>query len=198
MTDEPSEAADDKRPGLEPDDVSPDDVFPDDKDWTWVLDRRCDECGFVAAELGLGDLPAVIRDSVPTWRDALHREDARRRHRPGVWSVLEYACHARDAARIFGDRVDLMLTEDDPLFANWDQDRTAVEARYADQDPAAVAEELAVESERTAARFAGVDGDAWERTGRRSNGSVFTVATLGRYYAHDVVHHVWDVTGRRP
>ena len=27
----------------------------------------------------------------------------------------------------------------------------------------------------------------------RSNGTVFTVETLGRYHLHDVVHHLWDV-----
>ena len=35
--------------------------------------------------------------------------------------------------------------------------------------------------------------DQWQRTGRRSNGSAFTVETLGRYHLHDVVHHLWDV-----
>ena len=31
------------------------------------------------------------------------------------------------------------------------------------------------------------------RPGRRSNGSVFTVETLGRYFLHDVLHHLHDV-----
>lgn len=31
------------------------------------------------------------------------------------------------------------------------------------------------------------------RTGRRTNGSVFTVATLGGYHPHDVVHPLYDV-----
>ena len=34
---------------------------------------------------------------------------------------------------------------------------------------------------------------AWDRRGTRSNGSVFTVESLGRYHLHDVVHHLWDV-----
>jgi hypothetical protein len=29
----------------------------------------------------------------------------------------------------------------------------------------------------------------------RSNGSEFTVESLGRYHLHDVVHHLHDVTG---
>jgi hypothetical protein len=44
-----------------------------------------------------------------------------------------------------------------------------------------------------AADFDGVEGAAWERRGSRSNGSVFTVASLGRYMVHDIVHHLHDV-----
>ena len=35
--------------------------------------------------------------------------------------------------------------------------------------------------------------DQWDRTGRRSNGSVFTVRTLAAYFLHDVEHHLHDV-----
>jgi hypothetical protein len=38
-----------------------------------------------------------------------------------------------------------------------------------------------------------VVGAAWDRPGLRSNGSRFTVASLGRYHLHDVVHHLRDV-----
>ena len=35
--------------------------------------------------------------------------------------------------------------------------------------------------------------DEWARTGRRSDGAGFTVATLAKYAAHDLIHHLWDV-----
>src|SRR3712207_8864686 len=34
---------------------------------------------------------------------------------------------------------------------------------------------------------------SWDRQGVRSDGAVFTVATLGRYHYHDVFHHLHDV-----
>ena len=86
-----------------------------------------------------------------------------------------------------------MLETDDPLFANWDQDAAALEDGYASQDPTVVAQELAEAGEAAAGRFDGVGQAQWERPGRRSNGSVFTVRTLGTYFLHDVVHHLWDV-----
>jgi hypothetical protein len=45
------------------------------------------------------------------------------------------------------------------------------------------------------ALYRSVPDDAWERSGRRSNGSVFTISSLARYHLHDVVHHLWDVSG---
>lgn len=113
-----------------------------------------------------------------------------------MWSVVEYGCHVRDTCRVFRQRLHLMLTEDDPEFANWDQDVTAIEDDYFHQNPAEVAEAFAAEAETTAAAFDAVRSDQWDRPGRRSNGSSFTVRTFAVYFLHDIEHHVRD-TGRR-
>jgi len=170
-----------------------DPIVPDEKDWTWVLQERCDECGFTASDVEPAQIGATVRDLAPRYVSALHRADARERPAPTTWSPLEYGAHVRDVFRLFGERLDLMLEHDDPLFANWDQDATAREDRYDLQDPTVVADELVVAADATADRFDAVTGDAWDRTGRRSNGSVFTVRTLGQYFLHDVVHHLHDV-----
>ena len=86
-----------------------------------------------------------------------------------------------------------MLDRDAPVFENWDQDETAVADRYGEQDPATVAAELTAAGASFAAAYAQVPSDAWERTGIRSNGSEFTVLTLGQYGLHDLRHHLWDV-----
>jgi hypothetical protein len=86
-----------------------------------------------------------------------------------------------------------MLENDRPTFENWDQDETAIEARYCDQDPADVRDELCANARRYADRFDAVEAPQWSRPGLRSNGSEFTVESLGRYSLHDVVHHLWDV-----
>jgi hypothetical protein len=92
----------------------------------------------------------------------------------------------------------MMLAQDDPLFPNWDQDAAAVESRYAEQDPVDVLAGLRRNADALAAEFAAVDGNQWRRTGRRSNGSAFTVETLARYFLHDPAHHLHDVGGGRP
>jgi hypothetical protein len=139
----------------------------------------------------------MVRDSVPVWRAALAGPDAARRPDDSTWSPLEYACHVRDVCRVFDERLVLMLEQDDPRFANWDQDETAVAEAYGGQDPALVATELAAEAQAIATRFDTVSGDQWDRRGRRSDGAAFTVTTFARYFVHDLMHHVYDVTGRR-
>ncbi len=168
-------------------------IVPDTKDWTWVLERTCPECGYDAAGVALDRLPELLRANAATWAEVLARPDAVHRRAPGTWSPLEYGCHVRDVHGRMGERLRLMLAEDDPRFADWDQDRTAREDRYDEQDPAVVGRELAEAAERVAHRYGSVPPDAWDRPGTRSNGSVFTVASLGRYRLHDVVHHAWGV-----
>jgi hypothetical protein len=168
-------------------------IEPDVKDWTWVLERPCPECGYDGSRVARSDLGDRVRADAALWPVLLAAPDARERPDPTTWSVLEYACHVRDVHRIFGERLALMLGQDDPLFANWDQDETAVAERYDLQDPAVVAAELTAAAEAVASAYDAVPDDAWTRRGRRSNGSVFTVESIGRYHLHDLVHHAHDV-----
>lgn len=171
------------------------DIEPDSKDWTWVLGEPCPECGLAAGEVDPASVGALVLADLPRWEAVLARTEARVRPAPSTWSPTEYACHVRDVFVIFGQRLRLMLDQDDPQFANWDQDVTAIEDDYASQLPSEVATQLVAAGRAVAEAFGGVPGDAWDRTGRRSNGSIFSVATLAQYFWHDVAHHLHDVRG---
>ncbi|WP_098455959.1 DinB family protein [Sanguibacter antarcticus] len=168
-------------------------IPPDTKDWTWVLTAPCPECGFVATEISIGQIGPEVRAGIPRWTAALMRPDARVRPDATTWSTLEYAAHVRDVFRLFAERLDLMLREDDPTFDDWDQDAAAEQARYASLNPMTVAVELEEAGRAVAERFDQVMPSQLARTGLRSNGSVFTVLTFGRYFLHDVVHHLHDI-----
>jgi hypothetical protein len=170
-------------------------IEPDDKDWTWVLARPCPECGYDAAAVAPTEVADRIRRDADEWIRRLADPDAATRRRPAVWSVLEYGCHVRDVHRIFDERVRSMLTQHEPLFANWDQDRTAVEDDYASQNPGVVAGQLFDAAVTVADTYASVPEHGWPRRGLRSNGSEFTVASLALYHLHDIVHHAYDVDG---
>jgi hypothetical protein len=178
------------RVGVEPE--------PDTKDWTWTLTRRCDECGLAAGEIG----PAEIADrafvAAEEWVQILRSSPAvTERPEPAVWSPLEYGAHVRDVFRLFDSRLAQMMTEDHPSFANWDQNETAIRERYGEQDPEVVAEELEAAALAMVQRIRAMTPADLDRTGVRSNGDEFKVETLLQYFLHDVIHHLWDVTGQQ-
>lgn len=168
-------------------------IVPDTKNWTWVLDEACPECGFDAVAVELDRMGDLVRANVAEWAPLLSGDLVAVRPSEDRWSALEYGCHVRDVFALFDERLRLMLTEQGPQFANWDQDVTAVEQRYHEQDPAVVSRELVDAGETCAARWDGVGPDDWQRTGDRSDGSTFTVESFARYFLHDPVHHLADV-----
>ena len=168
-------------------------MTPDTKDWTWVITQPCPDCGLNASSVEYDEIPGRITDNAAAWVQVLAEPDVAVRPAPDVWSPLEYACHVRDVFVLFEQRLQRMLTEDDPLFENWDQDRTAVEDRYDEQDPATVAKQIPPAAKQLATSFATATDRS--RTGRRSDGAVFTVESFARYLLHDPVHHLHDVQG---
>jgi hypothetical protein len=171
---------------------------PDTKDWTWTLQRQCRQCGLSAGEIGLDEIATRAFVAAEEWVQILRSSPAvSARPQPDVWSPLEYGAHVRDVFRLFDARLMRMLAEDDPTFANWDQDETAIRERYAEQDPEVVADQLEAAAQTMVGHIQALREDQLGRTGRRSDGSEFTVVTLLQYFLHDVVHHLWDVTGQQ-
>jgi hypothetical protein len=173
-------------------------IAPDTKDWTWVLQRPCPECGLDTQGFARETIGGMVRANAAEWQVVLTGPgDARLRPSVGKWSPLEYGCHVRDVLRLYDYRLRLMLTQEGPEYPNWDQDATALTDHYDQQTPVVVADELAKAAEKVAARFESLSAEQWERTGSRSDGANFTVESFGRYFVHDPVHHLYDVTGRR-
>ncbi len=168
-------------------------IVPDDKNWTWVLERPCPECGFDAADVDIGAMGDFIRDNVARWPALLEHERVAVRPASDRWSALEYACHVRDVFRLYDKRLRLMLDLDDPRFENWDQDATAIEDRYDIQDPASVSRELVEAGNAFAALWDTVQPEQLGRRGMRSDGAEFTVASFGVYFLHDPIHHLDDI-----
>jgi hypothetical protein len=192
-------------------------IVPDVKNWTWVLERSCPECGFDAAATSYAAVAGLARAYSGRMTATLARADAATRPDAATWSSLEYAAHVRDVCRIFAYRtavaarteaiapripgfegrgLDASETADGlPVFANWDQDETAVADGYGEQDPATVAAELTEAAETVARAIESVPAADRGLEVRRSDGSTFTVETLATYFLHDLIHHVHDVRG---
>jgi len=170
-------------------------ITPDTKDWTWVLREPCRECGFSAADLPPKEVGARLRADLRRWEAVLRRRDARTRPDDATWSPTEYACHLRDVCGVVSERVQLMLDEDAPVLASWDQDEAAVASHYAARNAPRAAGELFWSILTVNEVLSNVPDEGWRRPGLRDDGVVFTVASLARYLAHESVHHLVDVRG---
>lgn len=168
-------------------------IEPDSKNWTWVLERPCPDCAFDASTIVPRHIGATLRDLASQWEAVLVHPLVTQRPSPTRWSALEYGCHVRDVFRLFAERLDLMLIEHVPTFANWDQDATAIGERYDLQDPAIVRRELVLAADELADRFDAVTASEWSLLGIRSDGAAFTIESFGKYLLHDPIHHLWDV-----
>ncbi len=162
-----------------------------------MLVEPCQECGYDVRDLDEAELGPLIASVGRTWQallDGLADDPlVSVRPEPLVWSPVEYGEHVRDVLSLFTLRARRILEEDDPLFADWDPDITAAEVPYGQQAPAVVGAAIAANADVLASLFEGASAADLARPGRRSDGSVFTLGSLGRYMLHDLVHHVYDV-----
>lgn len=117
-------------------------ITPDTKDWTWVLEKTCPECGFDVTAFDRTEVGNLIRANASEWRVLLEHPEVRTRPSDDRWSGLEYACHVRDVLVLYDERLKMMLEQDDPDYPNWDQDSAAVIGEYSAQDPTRVATEI--------------------------------------------------------
>ena len=167
-----------------------------DGDWTWVLERQCDECGYDASALSRDQLGARMRAVGGSWRELLGRGPAVERLNDNddrTWTPLQYGCHVRDVFELFEKRTrDMLKKRKPPTFKDWNQEEAAIKGDYARQDPAKVAYDLATKAGKYADLLDRVDDDEWQKEGTRSDGPRFTVESLARYALHDVEHHLWD------
>ena len=81
-----------------------------------------------------------------------------------TWSALEYACHVRDVLQIQRERLRRALVEDGYSPVPMGRDERVVEYRYNEQDPIAVADELAAAAEALASDIEAFAPADFERT----------------------------------
>jgi len=171
--------------------------------WQWARAQtdRCPQCGHHPAAFDRADLGGQLMELAASWRTFLLDADdhyLRTNPAPGIFSPLQYGAHVRDIQRVYGDRILLMLEEDDPVFPQFNPDEEAWNG-YNRLDPGVLADDI----EKQAGRLAGIldqleVGD-WSRTMTRDGGHdgvyQFTVAGLANYAVHESHHHLLDANG---
>jgi hypothetical protein len=167
--------------------------------WEWVRIQSdpCPQCGLDLAARPVGALGAAGVEAANAWGRFLVTADgaALRRHpAPGVWSPLQYGLHVRDMYRVFGDRIQVAVAEDDPRVAWFDPGEDEWR-RYDTVDQRAAASAIEGQGVRLAAILDGLGPGDWDRTARRDGVDRFTVAGLACFAVHEAHHHLLDATG---
>jgi len=159
-------------------------------------DHTCERCGLAYPSLDVDTCLGLVAESTATLAGllpGLAEATLRQRPAPGVWSVVEYACHVRDVLLTFAVRVHRGVVEEqprlDPMYADWRAERFGYAAMPLD----VLLVELGAAATGFAAEVGTVPDDAWDRTVVRRPTEVRTVRWLVRQAAHECVHHLADV-----
>lgn len=158
---------------------------------------HCDECGFTydlaqaqsagpAIVDGVGELVLVLNDQ---------GADLTSRHKPDVWSPLEYGCHVRDVLLVQRERVLAARRTERPSFDPMGRDERVEHDGYAEQDPVDVARQVTDAALLFDNVLSRLGPDDWERTvsyswPQRTERSLRWVAV---HTVHEVRHHLLDV-----
>jgi hypothetical protein len=117
---------------------------------------------------------------------------------PGVFSPMQYGAHVRDILRVYGDRMELALDEDNPSFASFNP-ADDVWASYNELPREELARDLDAQAHRLADIVANMDEPGWARTVVSNRGAdgvyTFTVAGLACCAVHEAHHHLLDANG---
>lgn len=167
-------------------------------------DGSLPQCGHHPAVTERDALGAELVESADSWRSFLMEADdsyLRTVPAPGIFSPLQYGAHVRDILRVYGDRIVIMLEEDDPVFSQFNPDE-GVWASYNRLGREELAEDLGGQAQRLATIFDDLEPEQWSRTMIRNGGAdgvyTFTVAGLASYAVHETHHHLLDADGTLP
>ena len=154
-----------------------------------------DPAAYVASRLALvegQDAVALLEaapDRIARALEGVTEDGARRRERPGAWSVLEVVRHLADSEVVYGYRLRQIVASDRPEIAGYDQEAWAGALGYHRGTVANALEDFASARRATVRFLRSLPDAAWDRVGRhseRGEESLRRIAAL--LAAHDIGH----------
>jgi uncharacterized damage-inducible protein DinB len=150
---------------------------------------------YVAAVLelvGERDPMGILRATPGLLRDTIAHEAPaalRKPERPGKWSVAQVLQHLADAEIVWAWRLRLILAQERPPLAGYDQDLWAARLRYEEADPAEALELFAIVRRANLRLLERASPADLERVGLHSERGEESLGHLRRLFAgHDLLH----------
>ena len=116
---------------------------------------------------------------------------------PGEWSIKEVCCHLRDSFEIDGERIRLMLSEDEPFLAAYDQEALARERDYQNESMPLVLAALRAFSGGLAYLLENLGEEEWQRTGQHEERGPISIAQYAQLLADHARQHLEQIRALR-
>ena len=113
----------------------------------------------------------------------------KRRPQPNKWSAHEHACHLAAVHPLFFSRLDLMLTDPQPVIKPYLPDVDDEDGALLKADLGEAMERYVRDRRRLVGRLRGLPDEAWLRTAEHGEYSRYSVFIMLRHLAmHDMLH----------
>ena len=113
----------------------------------------------------------------------------KRRPQPNKWSAHEHACHLAAVHPLFFSRLDLMLTNPQPVIKPYLPDVDDEDGALLKADLGEAMERYVRDRRRLVERLRGLSDEAWLRTAEHGEYSRYSVFIMLRHLAmHDMLH----------
>ena len=107
------------------------------------------------------------------------------------WSIFEIAVHVRNVAMfVYGLRIRRLITENDPLFANYDEESDRLNDMKKSQPVEDVVEMNAAEHRAIGKILSLLSEEAWERSGRHRQSGQLSIDFLAMRLAAHAEEHI--------
>ncbi len=113
----------------------------------------------------------------------------------GEWSALETLTHVRDVVvHVYGLRIRRLLYEDDPVFADFDEESYRRASLARGETAEALLDTIAGEHEQTARLLAALPDVDWARQGRHPVFGAVSIEFLARRIGEHAVEHAAQIS----
>ena len=107
----------------------------------------------------------------------------------GEWSIKEVLCHLRDAAEVYGLRMQRIATEDNPFLPGYDQEAYARDRKYQEEIVPSVIMVFTEHRLATHTLLRKLPPEAWARTGVHEEAGPMTLEQMAeRTVNHELEH----------
>ena len=116
---------------------------------------------------------------------------------PGKWSLKELAGHLWRVQQVFEERLDVMLSTDNPQLQSWNPENDPAFDRLLEQAPPQVVEGYLGARATFLERLHKLSPAEWHRPAQHPDYPMYDVHFMIEYLAHHEAHHLYQMYHRR-